>query len=111
MGILHFVQNDRVMHNSQFTIHNAQFRNERGMRASVPLFGRDCRVALRAPRNDMPGVRAPCNDMRGVRAPRNKSNDRGFARSPVSTVESFWKGGAGGNFVTTKFPPAQCAMP
>ncbi|MDR1093138.1 MAG: hypothetical protein LBL66_03225 [Clostridiales bacterium] len=31
----------------------------------VPLFGRDCRVALRAPRNDK----------RGVRAPRNKSND------------------------------------
>ncbi|MDR1093880.1 MAG: hypothetical protein LBL66_07000 [Clostridiales bacterium] len=34
--------------------------------AGVPLSGRDCRVALRAPRNDKSGV---C-------APRNKSNDR-----------------------------------
>ncbi|MDR1093413.1 MAG: hypothetical protein LBL66_04620 [Clostridiales bacterium] len=28
----------------------------------VPLFGRDCRVALRAPRNDTRGVRALRND-------------------------------------------------
>ncbi|MDR1094463.1 MAG: hypothetical protein LBL66_10000 [Clostridiales bacterium] len=26
------------------------------------VFCRDCRVALRAPRNDKRGVRAPCND-------------------------------------------------
>ncbi|MDR1094704.1 MAG: hypothetical protein LBL66_11215 [Clostridiales bacterium] len=31
----------------------------------VPLSGRDCRVALRAPRNDMRGV-----------SPRNNSNDK-----------------------------------
>ncbi|MDR1093373.1 MAG: hypothetical protein LBL66_04415 [Clostridiales bacterium] len=42
----------------QFTIHNAQCtinRNERKARG-VPVFGRDCRVALRAPRNDKRGV-------------------------------------------------------
>ncbi|MDR1093662.1 MAG: hypothetical protein LBL66_05885, partial [Clostridiales bacterium] len=38
-------------------------RNERGKRVGVPLYGRDCRVALRAPRNDTRGVRAPRNDM------------------------------------------------
>ncbi|MDR1092655.1 MAG: hypothetical protein LBL66_00735 [Clostridiales bacterium] len=29
-----------------------RIRTERGMRAGVPVFGSDCRVALRAPRND-----------------------------------------------------------
>ncbi|MDR1092654.1 MAG: hypothetical protein LBL66_00730 [Clostridiales bacterium] len=29
-----------------------------------PLFGRNCRVALRAPRNDKRSVRAPRNDHR-----------------------------------------------
>ncbi|MDR1093275.1 MAG: hypothetical protein LBL66_03915, partial [Clostridiales bacterium] len=38
--------------------------NETGKRAGVPVFGRDCRVALRAPRNDRRGVRALCNDYR-----------------------------------------------
>ncbi|MDR1093313.1 MAG: hypothetical protein LBL66_04110 [Clostridiales bacterium] len=53
-------------------------------RAGVPVFGGDCRVALRAPRNDTRGVRAPRNDKRGVRAPRNKSNDtRGRSRSSL----------------------------
>ncbi|MDR1092898.1 MAG: hypothetical protein LBL66_01980 [Clostridiales bacterium] len=76
------------------------------------MFGRDCRVALCAPRNDrtvhspqctvhsfgrgtLRGAfpclveiaasrfRAPRNDNRGVRAPRNKSNDNEGAGVPV----------------------------
>ncbi|MDR1093839.1 MAG: hypothetical protein LBL66_06790 [Clostridiales bacterium] len=52
-----------TMHNAQFTIsvefihsrhegHGRRVRIDGGKRVGVPLFGRDCRVALRAPRND-----------------------------------------------------------
>ncbi|MDR1093927.1 MAG: hypothetical protein LBL66_07245 [Clostridiales bacterium] len=47
----------------------AQYKDREG--AGIPLFGRDCRVALRVPRNDKSGVRALRNDTRG-RAPRNR---------------------------------------
>ncbi|MDR1093323.1 MAG: hypothetical protein LBL66_04160 [Clostridiales bacterium] len=39
----------------QCTVHSAQFRSG-DIAQSVPLSGRDCRVALRAPRNDKRGV-------------------------------------------------------
>ncbi|MDR1093155.1 MAG: hypothetical protein LBL66_03310 [Clostridiales bacterium] len=47
-------------------------RIDRGARG-VPLSGSDCRVALRAPRNDTWGVRAP-------------RNDRGFTRNVLCPI-------------------------
>ncbi|MDR1093482.1 MAG: hypothetical protein LBL66_04965 [Clostridiales bacterium] len=55
-------------------MHSPQFRSGEVCAWGVLVFGRDCRVALRAPRNDKRGVRAPRNDR--------------TARSPQCTVHS-----------------------
>ncbi|MDR1092757.1 MAG: hypothetical protein LBL66_01250 [Clostridiales bacterium] len=47
----------------QFTVHSPQSTvSVGGLCAGVPVFGRDCFVALRAPRNDTRDVRAPRYD-------------------------------------------------